>query len=838
MTTISLFTSINYTRSRSYTEAALSTLSHYFYLGGTRATVIRGNEVKLEVGRVSWHTIAFKVVSYVLLFPLTLTLFAVNVSLRHQHHFTIITPSRVNPSHIASQQKKEKESIQETNLVPPQKERTAIPPTNTKTAKETEASPNPSLNLELIEKPVVEPPKAVAEPTPSSAATVTAQTIENIRQQVLTPPAKKEPFHPFFIKISKDNFSISSKEEMLLKAGEITRQVLDKHIKLSIEIPFLGFERKQAMKFIEELRTTVNVIASRWEDTFYVVPKRTEEIQKDFTIRRYTNGVIEEVQSTREEDDKDWWDYWQGRRIYPNGLIQEGRFDNFDWHSGTSVENGLTTYRLPNTLLTSYSLKCGLMYANIEGEKQLIVIKNKYPDHALSFDYVQAKEELIPTLAEMLKQGDDVREKNLQAILSGPINCEAFVDFLFKTNSIFSLQPTYLQILLKIIQEKKLIVNFHQQHPETKETLLDRYSKSATVLDTLLTIDPTLIQRTEGAELVFVRALLSGNKKGASILFKAMEKQKFPLFPRELIFKKVAFSEGEITLEELQAVPFKDQEIIYQLANIHSQLNVVRTMRALGFGRREDLIMREGPSIFGCNMDLLEIYEHLKGFLTRLRSQGLLLTQSEFNRLPSKNYIEKGRDIGRILGRNYIEKKAHELGLKHVKVPKKMIVIDDNNTQLDLKTSIHLDIETSSDGLAVYAEKILRSDRSITSEEISELLRLFEATGFSDIHWGNIVVAKDGIYIIDTEFTNFWLGFYLESGRQYAEMAKIVHELPMEQQSTLIDELNTKIKTYQEKEEELNQQRTLRLKVEQQALQKTRSFHRPYFTFPIKELIV
>jgi hypothetical protein len=155
-------------------------------------------------------------------------------------------------------------------------------------------------------------------------------------------------------------------------------------------------------------------------------------------------------------------------------------------------------------------------------------------------------------------------------------------------------------------------------------------------------------------------------------------------------------------------------------------------------------------------MDVLEMHEQLQAFLKDLRSQKLLLTQTEFNQLSSENYKEKGSDIGRILGRNYIEKKACELGLKHVKAPRKMIVIDDEIPSIKLRTSAGLDIEAPKGGIAIYAERIQASNRKITSEEVSELLRLFEATGFSDIHWGNVIIAEDGIYIIDTEFTNFF----------------------------------------------------------------------------------
>ncbi|MFI5342903.1 MAG: hypothetical protein ACHQUC_01655, partial [Chlamydiales bacterium] len=819
---------IHYERPRSSTEVVISTLSHYFYLGGTRATVVKDNEVRLETGKVSWHTIALKVASYILLFPLTLTLLAINLALRYQYVFTVMTPSQPR-----------REPSQEPDSVIPQRVLATIPP--------------PAITIKTDEQiQVITPPSPIIvdafqrepEQTPPSVATVTAQNIENVSQQVIAPPSLREvPFHPFSVKISEKSLPpISSLEEMRLKAREIGQLVLDEHIQLRLDIPpsYRGFdrkqaitrdlERKQAMQFVEELRTVVNVIVTQWEDLLYIVPKKIEESQGDPAIRRYNNEVIEEVQSAREDD-------WSGRRIYPSGVIEIGRFDGFKFCHGIRVEKEMTIYRCPDMFLKSYRLDRGFIYTGIGEEKKLIVIHKKPSSRKIALDYVQINEELIPTLAEILKKERNFRKENLREILSGPINCEEFVKFLFETNSIFSLTSFALQTLLKIIKAKGLVVNLRQQHPETKETLLDCYSRSARILKTLLSMDPTLLQRTEGVETAFVRTLLTKNEEGASLLFSAMEEQNIAPLPRELLFKKVAFSEGEVTLEELQTFSQEDQEIVYRLANIYSQLNIVKTMRTLGFGRTEELLMREGPSIFGCNMDALEMHERLHSFLTDLHSQNLLLTQSEFDQFLPENYIEKGLEIGRILGRDYIERKANELGLKHVKVPKKMIVIDDQ-TDLKLRAAAGLDIEALSGSCTVYAERIKGANRAINPAEVAELLRLFEATGFSDINWENIIVAEDGVYIIDTEFTNFWESrLYFKNGRQYVEMAKIVHDLPAEQQQPLIDELNAKIATYRKHEEELNQQRMIRLKEEQAALEKTGCSSGPTFTFSVEELI-
>lgn len=93
MDRISLFSDITYLRAPSSDEATLSALSHYFYLGGTKITVINGNDVRLVKENISCYSTVVKVAFYILLFPLTLTLLAIHLHLRHRHQFTVISSS-------------------------------------------------------------------------------------------------------------------------------------------------------------------------------------------------------------------------------------------------------------------------------------------------------------------------------------------------------------------------------------------------------------------------------------------------------------------------------------------------------------------------------------------------------------------------------------------------------------------------------------------------------------------------------------------------------------------------------------------------------------------------
>lgn len=87
--------SINYTRSASCSEKALSGLSSVFYLGGPKDTIFNANEVRQESCEISWKTIALKVACYVLFLPLTIPLFGIYLALRY-HFCSAIKDSSAN----------------------------------------------------------------------------------------------------------------------------------------------------------------------------------------------------------------------------------------------------------------------------------------------------------------------------------------------------------------------------------------------------------------------------------------------------------------------------------------------------------------------------------------------------------------------------------------------------------------------------------------------------------------------------------------------------------------------------------------------------------------------
>ena len=75
--------------------------------------MIRNFEVQVEMATVPWQIIALKIASYILLFPLTLSLLAIHMGLRYQYNFTpYVTPAEMTQSNAQPTS-----SAQESNIV-------------------------------------------------------------------------------------------------------------------------------------------------------------------------------------------------------------------------------------------------------------------------------------------------------------------------------------------------------------------------------------------------------------------------------------------------------------------------------------------------------------------------------------------------------------------------------------------------------------------------------------------------------------------------------------------------------------------------------------------------
>lgn len=172
-------------------------------------------------------------------------------------------------------------------------------------------------------------------------------------------------------------------------------------------------------------------------------------------------------------------------------------------------------------------------------------------------------------------------------------------------------------------------------------------------------------------------------------------------------------------------------------------------------GMSEKPVFLSGRSIFSLNMDIITMRKIMRAFLRDLKKEGLLLTQEEFSKFNRGNFISKGNDIGRIQGKNFIEKLVMENGLKHIKVPKKIAVLNEGVESVSFRVARSTELIPEEDQLTIYAERIEPVNRKLSLEEALEFMIILEKTGYGDFWGQNFFFAKDGIYFIDTEFKDF-----------------------------------------------------------------------------------
>jgi len=250
----------------------------------------------------------------------------------------------------------------------------------------------------------------------------------------------------------------------------------------------------------------------------------------------------------------------------------------------------------------------------------------------------------------------------------------------------------------------------------------------------------------------FVRAALQGHKE-VELLLAAIEKYGIELSPDEIWIKRAVKNDCAFADEEFTSLDQDMQKQVYFVANAFTNYALVDRLKALGMA--EEPRFSNGPYLFAYNMDVVSVKKRVNDFLISLRQAGQLMTQDEFNKLNRREYISKGEQIGRILGTDFIKKIIAENGLRHIKVPKKIAVIKNVGENISFSLSRGLEPLVDGDHVEIFAERIHEVERKLSLEEALEFMIVLEETGFNDFLGHNFIFSEDGIYFIDTEFTNF-----------------------------------------------------------------------------------
>lgn len=462
-----------------------------------------------------------------------------------------------------------------------------------------------------------------------------------------------------------------------------------------------------------------------------------KSVQKLFTKKTESVrfGVLEENTPTFMEDGKLW--YQRPKILY--GGLDLG--DNKELNFAQITQNRKTK------LLAVTGSEISKKYTAYEGTPLDALLKlAQNPKERSSFSMGRCYDSPI---THFLKHTDNTL-----------VSEEEFFKFILEkdengTPRICTLNDGCTLEVLKMLQEKNIPINLHEK-TQQNETLFSLWvgKDQFEIVKTILEIDPTVIKKTQDPKKsVLIKAVLSGDEKEAHLILDAMEKVSIPLNEEEMWFKNAIKDDCNFSEKEFGKLPKELKEKIFYSANIFSSAKMVTKLKTLKM--EEPPRFWPGPGIFARNMDVVTSRKVMEGFLKNLRKEKLLLSQQEFNQFDKTQYIEKVDQIGRILGRDFIEKIIKENGLKHIKAHKKIAVINEGLSKFSVGIGRNLEPHPEYNNLTVYAERIKPTDRKLSLEEAIEFMILLEKSGFNDFFGQNIFIAEDGIYIIDTEFTNF-----------------------------------------------------------------------------------
>jgi len=477
----------------------------------------------------------------------------------------------------------------------------------------------------------------------------------------------------------------------------------------------------------------------------------------------FPNGRIDV--SNFEEDDES---QVEGVRIFPDETFEKGIFS---WDRSTRTLDELeigsrekddqTTYVNP-PLIQFAGFDCAntrVVYGYIEksgGGRQRAVLQKTATPH----EYILFKGTPLEALLAALADGHNYVE--IDKALNdedNPINPKEFLAAIQKPNRdgvpfIFTLHPENLIQVFFLSQEFNVPIDLTLIHPITQNTLFMQWVGKGhfSLTEWMLRSDPRVIRGVEKlTRPLFSEALLKSVGYEADMIIDAMKTAGIALREPDEWMRKAYKGDTHFSEEAFRSLPLQLRELLYSIANQFRRDAFVCRLNDLGMGADEIVLFP--PQFIAHNMDCIAIGSKLGFHLQELRQQRRLLTSEEFSALDqSKIFDMKGR-IDRHFGGNFIRETAAAHHCTRIKAPMDYVVFD---TAEPIKCRVHRNQQVNIEcPYSVRAERVIQVERSLSREEMAQLLTVLFAAGYSDIHRGNFIVAEDGVYIVDTEDSSF-----------------------------------------------------------------------------------
>ncbi len=501
-----------------------------------------------------------------------------------------------------------------------------------------------------------------------------------------------------------------------------------------------------------------------------IAPKiASKNTESGTTYTTFASGVTEErVVDAREKI-----------RRYPDGKVEEGRFDPSDdsLTQGTRFHEGVYTFLRPKTFADQDFEEGTLCIGQVKmGPNTVARILRENADDTYSlYEGPHTLEELVfasPTLEgiDALLQDPSYPIDSKKGVLESLFQGERRATF-------FQLPSVRCRKVLEVAKELGFHPDLHTPDSATGKSLLEKHFQIAETVSIILELDPAALISNSAP---YAQALLRGDLKAAQIILHAMQAQGLPLSAAD-----VWISAADVWMQRAynNDLEFADTDFIalspdlkaqlYRVGNLYCREAFVARLNQLGL--QPPSFAHEPGFILGPNMDIVTIRGEIWNYLQALRRAGRILTQAEYYaRYPvtstpdpvdpnskcrdeGNGFVGKGSDFGRLTGTDRIQYTIDALGVSYPKTPFTIAVLETESDTCTFNiSSSRCSCEFSSTSFAVKAQKIPRPTGYIPDDQESmEFLHVLQGTGYFDLHDFNIFITRDGAYFVDTEMRNF-----------------------------------------------------------------------------------
>lgn len=389
-------------------------------------------------------------------------------------------------------------------------------------------------------------------------------------------------------------------------------------------------------------------------------------------------------------------------------------------------------------------------------------------------------------LQEMMIQRKYARERwpeDLCVFLNRYEGLQELVNLLLQSDKIFEMKKHTFDALYQIAKSREIAFSWGDREENVflnrlecsrEEEMWNQQPECGVYM--MLRMNPSLaFFKGLDNKSAFSLAVEKGCTKTARMILSVMEQQsssKDVMFTQTDFWNQVAIMDSiEFEDQVFSALSKEMQEHVYRMANVHQATCLVEKLNRLGMKGRCAVKDPYPCDVLNKAMDVVQAKETLFLFLHDLRNKNLLMLENEFDAYQKETgvcFVRKG-SLGRLIGRCKVERAICALKLKHIKVPKKIAVVNPASNEISIGTETGR-CKIYSNDMTVYAERITGCDRLLPWEEMQELLTLLKYVKFGDIWSHNFIIAEDGVYLIDMEDKSFELPFEYQKLNRLTDM--------------------------------------------------------------------